>query len=429
MTVRSMQESKMEIRESKVYRNFIISVGLIVALGVSVIYLGMAVRSNNLIRETILARAKAHFDGILMTRQWNALYGGVYVEKKPGMRSNPYLADPDIRSADGKIYTKKNPALMTREISELSQKNSLFFFHMTSLKPLNPDNVPDAFEKQALVLFEQNRSKEFYTDVIYNDRTYFRYMAPLYVEKACLQCHAAQGYREGDIRGGISVRFDVSDVQQKIQNNNITILLLTAVSALLLIAVIYIFFHHLRAKLEQARALLDKLSKTDILTEIANRRYLLERFKQELERAKRTGKPLCCLMLDIDYFKSVNDTYGHLKGDDVLRELSKILKESLRTYDIIGRYGGEEFLIILPDTDPENALKLAERIRLSTEESLADNAALPAGRRVTVSIGLTKANAADKDYETIIERADANLYRAKEKGRNRVETEEVISSD
>ena len=118
----------MEIREAKIYRNFIIAVGLIIALGVSAIYLGMAIRSSNLIREAIVSRAKAHFDGIVITRKWNAIHGGVYVEKKPGMASNPYLVNPDIRTTDGKIYTKKNPALMTREISELSRKDSLFFF-------------------------------------------------------------------------------------------------------------------------------------------------------------------------------------------------------------------------------------------------------------------------------------------------------------
>jgi hypothetical protein len=300
--------------------------GMIIAFGVSAIYLGMAIRNNNLVRASILSRAKAHFDGIVVTRKWNAIHGGVYVEKTPGMESNPYLVNPDIRSTDGKIYTKKNPALMTREISELSQKNNLFFFHITSLKPMNPGNAPSTFEKQALELFEKSQEKEFYNDVIKAGRTRFHYMAPLFVEKSCLQCHASQGYKEGDVRGGISVWFDIDYITKQLKLNLLAIFLLTIITASLLITIIYLFFRHLLAKLDEARALLDRMSKTDLLTEISNRRHLMERFTEELERSKRSGTELCCIMLDVDHFKSINDNFGHLKGDDVLRELAKILK-------------------------------------------------------------------------------------------------------
>ncbi len=411
----------MAIKESKAYRNFIISVGLIIALGVSAIYLGMAIRSSNLIREWILLRAKAQFDGIVMTRKWNALHGGVYVEKTPGMKSNAYLVNPDIRSTDGKIYTKKNPALMTREISELSKKDGLFFFHITSLKPLNPGNTPDTFEKQALELFENSQKKEFYTDEIKDGRIHFRYMAPLFVDMSCLQCHASQGYKVGDVRGGISVWFDIDDVTKKMKANFVAIFLLTVLTISLLIVLIYLMLRQLRIKLDYARDLLDRMSKTDILTEISNRRHLMERFNNELERAKRAGNSLCCIMMDVDHFKAINDTFGHLKGDDVLRELAKILKDSIRTYDVVGRYGGEEFMIILPDTNLENAAKLAERIRQKVESDLGNKSNLSASNSVTISLGLTGMRDDDTSFETIIKRADEALYRAKESGRNRVE--------
>lgn len=411
----------MDIKESKAYRNFIIAVGLIIALGVSAIYLGMAIRNNNLIRASILSRAKAHFDGIVVTRKWNAIHGGVYVEKTPGMESNPYLVNPDIRSTDGKIYTKKNPALMTREISELSQKNNLFFFHITSLKPLNPGNAPNTFEKQALELFEKRQEKEFYSDAIKDGRTRFHYMAPLFVEKSCLQCHASQGYKEGDVRGGISVWFDIDYITKQLKLNLLAIFVLTIITAFLLITIIYLLFRQLRAKLDEARALLDRMSKTDLLTEISNRRHLMERFKEELERSKRSGTELCCIMLDVDHFKSINDNFGHLKGDDVLRELAKILKNSVRTYDVLGRYGGEEFMVLLPNTNLEKAAVLAERIRQTMEHNLGTNSGFATDKNITISIGLTDACAGDTNIEPIVKRADEALYKAKEGGRNKVE--------
>ena len=98
---------------------------------------------------------------------------------------------------------------MTREISEYAENSGDFKFHITSLKPLNPDNIPDPFEKKALKSFE-NGGREHYYQADDAGRTIFRYMAPLYVEKACLTCHAKQGYRTGDVRGGISVSFDIS---------------------------------------------------------------------------------------------------------------------------------------------------------------------------------------------------------------------------
>lgn len=419
----------MEIKESKVYRNFILAVGLIIALGVSAVYLGIAIRSSNLIRAEMLSRARAHFDGIVITRKWNAIHGGVYVEKTPGMPSNPYLVNPDIRSTDGKTYTKKNPALMTREISELLQKNGLFVFHITSLKPLNPGNTPDCFEKQALERFERYREKEYYSEVNEDGRVLFRYMAPLFVEKSCLQCHAAQGYKEGEIRGGISVRFDIDDINKQINANLIAIFLLTVITVSLLIVIIYLFFRQLRVKLAQARALLDKMSKTDLLTEISNRRHLMERFEEELDRSKRSGKNICCVMLDVDHFKAINDAFGHLKGDDVLRELAKILKDSVRPYDVLGRYGGEEFMMILPDTPLDGAVRLAERIRKKVESDLGKNSALAGDKPLTVSLGLTAALADDTNIEAIIKRADAALYRAKAGGRNKVEIAENAESD
>ena len=157
----------------------------------------------------------------------------------------------------------------------------------------------------------------------------------------------------------------------------------------------------------------------DALTNMPNRRLLLERLKEEEARFRRTGKSMCLMILDLDRFKRVNDTYGHLIGDMVLQRFSEILKDCVRTEDIVGRYGGEEFLMVLPDTETSHAVEVAERIRSACEPA---SILTQSGQdvRFTVSIGVAKLRAGESGVNAL-ERADMALYRSKEEGRNRIE--------
>ena len=125
-------------------------------------------------------------------------------------------------------------------------------------------------------------------------------------------------------------------------------------------------------------------------------------------------------MIDIDNFKSVNDTYGHLVGDKILREVSDILRNSIRTYDIAGRYGGEEFLVVLPDTDFEDALLLAERIRTSIKAKPLEKSDQTPAITPTISLGIASMRNTDISIDNMIKRADDGLYAAKNSGRDRV---------
>ena len=157
----------------------------------------------------------------------------------------------------------------------------------------------------------------------------------------------------------------------------------------------------------------------DYLTGLYNRRYFIERGTQELSRAARYTKPLSMLMLDIDEFKQINDTRGHRTGDLVLRHLSRILGETLRAIDLCGRLGGEEFAVLLPETDTAAAFETAERLRAT----IAASAVVPEDGppvRYTVSIGVTTLNVADSNIDTLLGLADQGLYQAKRTGRNRV---------
>ena len=159
---------------------------------------------------------------------------------------------------------------------------------------------------------------------------------------------------------------------------------------------------------------LERLASADPLTGLANRRGGEKDIAAEISRARRQNTPLSCVLLDIDHFKEVNDTFGHQAGDYVLRELSSLLRRTVRAYDILVRWGGEEFLVVLPGVDHEQALKLAERIRQAVE-----NLPLAGIGGVTASVGVA-ALGNDYSFEAMFATADRRLYSAKASGRNTV---------
>lgn len=169
---------------------------------------------------------------------------------------------------------------------------------------------------------------------------------------------------------------------------------------------------------------------TDPLMNIFNRRYLERRLKEEVVRAQRYKLPLAVLMLDIDFFKRINDTHGHQAGDLVLQQLGHLLVEFVRETDIVARYGGEEMLVILPNTGIEAAALLAERLRQTVAEYVIVANGSGEKRidiRMTVSIGVAGSSRQILDSPTLIAKADRALYQAKHAGRNRVVISDIVA--
>lgn len=160
---------------------------------------------------------------------------------------------------------------------------------------------------------------------------------------------------------------------------------------------------------------IERIASTDKLTGIYNRHKFEEVFALESERSRRFSAPLSIILIDIDHFKRVNDHYGHDIGDEVLKRLAEIVQDSIRKIDIFARWGGEEFLILCPGTDREQARQLAEKLR-STVEAVSD---FPKIRNITISLGVSTF-ATEDTFSELFKRADESLYYAKEKGRNRV---------
>ena len=164
---------------------------------------------------------------------------------------------------------------------------------------------------------------------------------------------------------------------------------------------------------------LQRLSTTDVLTNLPNRRHFLDCAEREFSRAGRHNVPLALLMLDIDHFKHINDRYGHPAGDRVLAEVAERIRQTIRKEDVAARLGGEEFAVLLPETEVGRALALAERIRQAVSQTplpLTDADAIT----VTISIGLTTLTSADESFAKLYSRADHFLYQAKQAGRNQV---------
>ncbi len=162
-----------------------------------------------------------------------------------------------------------------------------------------------------------------------------------------------------------------------------------------------------------------ELAVTDPLTGLYNRRYLDAHLASAVARASATGKPVCVLIFDIDHFKAVNDTYGHEAGDDVLKDFSDRLRRGVRGIDLVVRYGGEEFMLVMPETDAAFASGVAERLRIDVEK-VPFTTHLGADIPVTISIGIAEWRGVSDTAETLIRRADEALYAAKHAGRNRV---------
>ncbi len=164
---------------------------------------------------------------------------------------------------------------------------------------------------------------------------------------------------------------------------------------------------------------IELLSQIDSLTGLWNRRHLEESLESEFKRAKRYNKELSIMIIDLDHFKNINDTYGHMAGDEVLREVSARIKKCQRETDFIGRYGGEEIVIILPETDLHTSSKVAETVRKTIEKEPVEFEEQTIN--VTTSIGISSLRKEHENYSTLFSEADEALYNAKKLGRNRVE--------
>ncbi len=575
---------------SQSYRPYIWALACVwtIVIALSIVWNIAKMKQDTLEMARIHARDSYNKD--IIYRQWNAMHGGVYVYVTEETPPNPYLSDipeRDIVTPSGKILTLMNPAYMTRQVYELSQKEHGSYGRITSLNPIRPENEPDPWEIEALRSFERGETEVTSVEEIEGEE-HMRLMRPLIIQKDCLKCHAKQGYKEGDIRGGISISVRMEPLWATSRMNNFRLALAHAISWMIgmggivftlvrlnssekkrkqaeeevlishsellvlykvssaisqtidtdklfdivldtvtgldilnlerkggifivegdrmklvshlghpevflnlhkdmkvgdclcgfaaktgeivisnnsdkdcrhticypemtphghiiiplkardkVVGVLYLYLptdfgiDESRLKLftsigNQIGVAIDnsrlyeetkKFSLHDPLTGLANRRLMDIMIEKSLARVRRFKTSLSVIMLDIDHFKKYNDTYGHTAGDNLLVQVAKLILKMTRQIDLAVRYGGEEFLVLLPETELTRASEVAERIRKTVEEKTV----------VTISLGVSSYHKGIEKEEDLIKKADEALYKAKQKGRNRVEISEQLT--
>ncbi|WP_321777539.1 HD domain-containing phosphohydrolase [Sulfurimonas sp.] len=213
--------------------------------------------------QQVVQEAKAHFQGMIDTRFWYAQYGGVYVKAKDGLKPNFYLKNNTLLTDKNETLIKINPAWMTRQISEISNKRGTYHYKTTSLKPINSSNKADKFEIQALKYFELHKDEKYFYN--FNDKeNSFDFMGALVTTKTCLKCHEHQGYKVGDIRGGIRVSIPTKlhtkqmlILEEKTSNSIVSVLLVSLVLTSILIWIITLFYRR-QYEIENAKDILEK---------------------------------------------------------------------------------------------------------------------------------------------------------------------------
>ncbi|AJE03860.1 sensor domain-containing diguanylate cyclase [Geobacter pickeringii] len=400
-------------------RVFLVTVCAVISLFVFTIASFLSFRNSELLLRRLRDQANNYADLILQMKAWNASYGGVYVEKRRESDTNPYLSrlgkEPEFRDLRGRVFSLRNHAVMVKELSQRFAAREGTRFRPVSLNPIDPENAPDPFEREALLRFEQGAPEAYRLERDDGIPPRFRFIHPLPADASCLECHPTA---VGRLIGAISVTIPAATALRETDKNNTLIMVSSLGIVALLIGITYFLTWRLVVGLDTIQHRLKKLASTDELTGLANRRTIMQRLEEESQRARRLGEPLCVTIFDLDHFKGINDTYGHPFGDFTLKRVAETMRGALRSYDILGRIGGEEFILISVETTLDEAIVQADRVRERVgEESISDGSREV---RITVSAGVTTVADGDETISTIMRRADAALYQAKQEGRNRV---------
>ena len=232
-------ESKFSLRGK-----FIVAIGAIISVSYMIFLYRTSIVDNELIILHAQQQARMLYNQILITRQWVSEHNGLFVIKQDTVDSNPFLTLPSIWDQEGNEYVMRNPAMVTRELSEYSQNGGLGSFRVTSLRPVNPANVPDEYEKLCMINFDHGAPESIEIRDSPQGRV-VRYMAPLEVKDSCLGCHARHGYSEGDIRGALSITIPIAWADEKIRTNNRSLFVIGLISFVLVSATLLIMFNTL----------------------------------------------------------------------------------------------------------------------------------------------------------------------------------------
>ncbi len=220
----------------KLHAKFIVTLGPVLLFSFGLTFLRTAHFQDQLVILQAERQARMLSQQIILTRKWVADHNGLFFAKRPGVEANPFLPDREVVAQDGTTYVKRNPAMVTRELSDYAANSDFCRFRVTSLNPVNAANTPDAFETEALKAFEQG-AREVIRVVAAERGRELRFVTPLIVEESCLECHGRHGYKVGDIRGGLSLTVPMEWADRSISDNN-RLLFAIAVATILIVGLV-----------------------------------------------------------------------------------------------------------------------------------------------------------------------------------------------
>ncbi len=312
----------------------------------------------------------------------------------------------------------ESPFLLLQALPKEKRQTSLNI-RLTSLTPSNTLNEPDLVDIKAIHDLQEDH-EDSHRFFIQDNMIQLRYFAPLMTKETCLECHKPSQTTKSSFIGGISITLsDENLIGPGLKRNQITYYSIISVG-IIFIFLSFIFILFLIKERRASRNAVQKMANRDFLTDLPNRKEGLRRLGEELSKSLRSNQDLTVILFDIDRFKYVNETLGNAGGDEVLQEVTNTLAGFMRDYDILSRFGGGEFLIVLPATTLADGLAIAERLRVTIENkpfriSDTENSIL----RITASMGIATLQA-EESLDAFIARVDQALRAAKDRGRNNV---------
>ena len=226
---------------------FILLIALVICISYGITFYRTSSFQHQLVVKQATRQAKMLFNQIRLTRQWISDHNGLFLIKSPGVEANPFLPEGQVQDAEGNWLVKRNPAMVTRELSAYAAREGMGQFNVTSLQPMNPDNAPDDFERRSLIKFSEGTEESIEIEQVEGSYR-LRYMAPLTVDTNCLSCHAKQGYSLGDIRGGMNVTIPMDWAYAEIKANNMLLLWIALITIIGVSITLYLGFNLLVTK-------------------------------------------------------------------------------------------------------------------------------------------------------------------------------------
>ncbi len=395
----------------RIVRQFFFCLSLIIVIFVLVLYLLVFRLDEKLVVSQMWYDARRVAGSLKVQWDWALSYDKIYVPIKEAPADSGV---DETRVSDGaENYFIKNHRDMTLETAEIAQAQRKFRFQLISALPESKLTPTDNWVK---VAFEKIKNKNITeTGEVRKDGNtlVFWYLTSIKAEASCLRCHRDEGFIPGKVVGGFVVQIPVSEEYQNIRKSKIAVASLFGGSLVVIFITIILLVLNLSAQLKDAYYHLEQLAREDSLTHLPTRRAFKEFTDLQVALSNRHGWPLTIVIADIDNFKSVNDTYGHKMGDDVLTAFSKILRDNIRCSDVPCRWGGEEFVVALVNTEETNGAKVAEKLLQKFNDLKVPGLDI----KLTCSFGITQLRRGET-VEDAIARADTALFEVKRAGGN-----------